>query len=598
MTTLSPYDDPAALDKFLQVIRGKSQSARSETSVNNGPSKLNPQSADFSPRISVAADRVENGLKTVTGAQAAQSLDQQKSVAGVLKPPQSPFPQASDTDTSAPLDLVRDEQGPVTETATRTRPLTPTQHRLLVGRKRGIEHLTEGNLAGLSKQTHGYIDNVVDQFRKSKGPDFAQPCVAIGHEPSDKFKAAHSLQGGSSLPTVGNQESTPDKANAAAIRNADETPVNASENDRPIKSSDQQDCWHDESPDRASCNTPVVDPAFQQGSQQHMNDGPKQVDELTDVVPFPTLVGGPNGQTFGNVKDEYSASADVARAEDERLSTSTANLKIDNTVEDDSDRDGVPVTSGVHDNESPPRHTQSPTIVVTASTDTDDSVEDYNNNEDNDEEEDRENLVRFRSWGTPVARNKPKSRPRTVILTGLPRGADLMLIQSLIHGGAIEGMKLVASIPERTTIAAHVTFASADACDCYCSNYPRGMEIRHQGRKWSVLVHKKEQVDVISGMLQGYLDCGATRVVKVSGADDDWGIVALNKLAEGKPGTRQVEAVQDTYRNGIRTIIFRFANISHAVQFKGHLIRSDDWYGCHVEFAEDPCEKATGIHYD
>ncbi|KAH0847718.1 hypothetical protein AYO21_07706 [Fonsecaea monophora] len=595
MTTLSPYDDPAVLDKFLQVIQGKSQSARSKTSVNNGPSKLSPQCGDFSPRISVTAEHVESGLNTVTGAQAAQSLDQQESVASILKPP--PFPQTSDTDRSAALDLVQDEQDTVTETATRTRPLTPTQHRLLVGRKRGIEHLTEGNLAELGKQTQGYIDNVVDQFRKSKGPDFAQPRVATSHRPSDEFKAAHSLQAGSSLRTVGN----PDKANAAAIRNTDETPVNASENDRPIKSSDQQDCWHHESPDRASCITPVVDPAFHQDSQQHMNNGPKQVDELTDVVPFPTHVGGPNGQTFGNLKglgDDYCASADVAKAEDERLSTSTAHLKIDNAVENDSDKDGVPVTSGVHDNDSPPRHTQSPTIVVTASTDTDESVEDENNDEENDEEEDRENLVRFRSWGTPVARNKPKSRPRTVILTGLPRGADFMLVQSLIHGGAIEGMMLVASIPERTTIAAHVTFASADACECYCGNYPRGMEIRHQGRKWSVLVHKKEQVDVISGMLQGYLDCGATRVVKVSGADDDWGIVALNKLAEGKPGTRQVEAVQDTYRNGIRTIVFRFANISHAVQFKAHLIRSDDWYGCHVEFAEDPCEKATGIHYD
>lgn len=57
-------------------------------------------------------------------------------------------------------------------------------------------------------------------------------------------------------------------------------------------------------------------------------------------------------------------------------------------------------------------------------------------------------------------------------------------------------------------------------------------------------------------MLQGYLACSATRVVKANGADDDWGIVALNKLAEGKTGTRQVEAVHDTYHNAVSPRLF------------------------------------------
>ncbi|EXJ66604.1 uncharacterized protein A1O5_10275 [Cladophialophora psammophila CBS 110553] len=282
--------------------------------------------------------------------------------------------------------------------------------------------------------------------------------------------------------------------------------------------------------------------------------------------------------------------------EDEPPSTSALNLHRDSTVEwENSGEEGVPARCTTNESSPPFTHTQSPTIVVIASTETDDSAKE---GDDGDEEEDRENLARFKSWGAPALRNKPRSRPRTIILSGLPRGADFTLVQSLIHGGAIECMRLISSNPQRVTISAHVTFTSADACDRYIKEYPNGMEVRYQGKRWSVLVHKKDHVDVISGMLQGYLDCGATRVVKVSGADDDWGIVALNRLAEGKTGARQVEAVQDTYHNETRTIVFRFANISHAVQFKGILIRSDDWEGCRVEFAEDPCEKATGLRND
>ena len=44
--------------------------------------------------------------------------------------------------------------------------------------------------------------------------------------------------------------------------------------------------------------------------------------------------------------------------------------------------------------------------------------------------------------------------------------------------------------------------------------------------------------------------------------------------------------------------MFRFASISDAVKFKGSLIRDYEWEGIPVEFAEDPCEKATGFHFD
>jgi hypothetical protein len=112
-------------------------------------------------------------------------------------------------------------------------------------------------------------------------------------------------------------------------------------------------------------------------------------------------------------------------------------------------------------------------------------------------------------------------------------------------------MRLVPGNPDKPTVSAYITFTSADSCDHYYDKYPNGFDVRQQGKKWPVIVNKKDGVDVVSGMLQGYLDCGATRVVKVSNADDDWGVVALNKLAKGKNSAWQVEAVQDTYHGGV-----------------------------------------------
>ena len=112
-------------------------------------------------------------------------------------------------------------------------------------------------------------------------------------------------------------------------------------------------------------------------------------------------------------------------------------------------------------------------------------------------------------------------------------------------------MRLISPNPDRPTVLAQVTFISGDACDNYWNKYPNGFDIRHQGKKWPILVNKKDQVDVVSEMLQGYLECGATRVVKVYDADEEWGVVALNKIAEGRTQTRVVEAVHDTYHDKV-----------------------------------------------
>lgn len=138
---------------------------------------------------------------------------------------------------------------------------------------------------------------------------------------------------------------------------------------------------------------------------------------------------------------------------------------------------------------------------------------------------------------------------RTVILKGLPDTSDFTLVQSLIHGGAIEAMRMIPVNAETGTTSACVTLTSPEAFNKYYSKYPNGFELRYKGKKYNVLVDKQEHVNVMSSAMNAYLECGATRVLKVQGAEDDWGVVALHKMAIGKANGRQLEAITDTYRN-------------------------------------------------
>jgi hypothetical protein len=105
--------------------------------------------------------------------------------------------------------------------------------------------------------------------------------------------------------------------------------------------------------------------------------------------------------------------------------------------------------------------------------------------------------------------------------------------------------------------------------------------------------------------MKGYLEVGATRVVRATGADEDWTPRALRKMAEGRG--RKLEAIADLYQNDVsrpiffhfpkadrwqaRTIDFRFTNIADAVAFRGLLTRDHEWEDCTITFAEDPCAK-------
>ena len=101
---------------------------------------------------------------------------------------------------------------------------------------------------------------------------------------------------------------------------------------------------------------------------------------------------------------------------------------------------------------------------------------------------------------------------------------------------------------------AYVRFTSGDACDTYCAKYPNGLTFKYKGRPHTVFVEKCKDADVISGMLQGYIDCGASRCVRAIGVHEDWGMGALMKLAEGKCRKRKVENITDVYRSGVSRV--------------------------------------------
>lgn len=119
----------------------------------------------------------------------------------------------------------------------------------------------------------------------------------------------------------------------------------------------------------------------------------------------------------------------------------------------------------------------------------------------------------------------------------------------MIHGGAIDNFAL------GTNGTAQVTFTTPEACETYCNKYPNGVVVKFKGRNIVLFVDKTTEVNVVSGMLQGQLEAGASRCVRAVGADHDWGVGALIKLAEGKTRKGKVEHIADTWRNEVRPFL-------------------------------------------
>lgn len=184
--------------------------------------------------------------------------------------------------------------------------------------------------------------------------------------------------------------------------------------------------------------------------------------------------------------------------------------------------------------------------------------------------------------------DRTATKSRTIVLKNLPNDSDYTLMQSLVYGVAITSMKLN---QEKNTARVKVT--SAEGCQKYVDSCSGSIMVQHNRAIQTVVVQVSEESETFEEKLQAYLDCGATRVVKVEDADERITIKALYRFAEGAPTSREVESVVDSCRRGIRNIVFRFTGIHDAVAFRSDLLRDRGWKSKNPHFSEDPCETAT-----
>ena len=133
----------------------------------------------------------------------------------------------------------------------------------------------------------------------------------------------------------------------------------------------------------------------------------------------------------------------------------------------------------------------------------------------------------------------PAAQIRTVIIKDLPRNATPSFVASLVYGGAIEWIFM------RSDTAATVRFMDAKDCQNYYDGTSNGVVYGKdaQGRELVCFVELGKDVDVIGGLLRGWIDTGVTRCVKAVGVEADWGVEALRKMGERKG--RRVEGMED-----------------------------------------------------
>ena len=97
----------------------------------------------------------------------------------------------------------------------------------------------------------------------------------------------------------------------------------------------------------------------------------------------------------------------------------------------------------------------------------------------------------------------------------------------------------------RSETAATVRFMDAKDCQNYYDDTSNGVVYGKdaQGRELVCFVELGKDVDVIGGLLRGWIDTGVTRCVKAVGVYEEFGIGALRKMGERKD--RRVESMED-----------------------------------------------------
>ncbi|KAL8775399.1 MAG: hypothetical protein Q9209_000407 [Squamulea sp. 1 TL-2023] len=203
---------------------------------------------------------------------------------------------------------------------------------------------------------------------------------------------------------------------------------------------------------------------------------------------------------------------------------------------------------------------------------------------------------------TSVTDISTAARVRKIMLTGVPKGATPTLVASFVFGGPLERIHVGDS-------SAFVTFLRGEDAARYYEATGNGLDYEKDGVKHVIMTDMTSEVNPISGILREYIEKEFTRCVRVIGVDKEWTTMALHETAARKG--RKVEKIVDglnaskastlectAHQNIMRSVNFRFCDISDAVKFKQTLSRSEDWEECNVHFAPDPCAAAIGLHFD
>lgn len=204
-----------------------------------------------------------------------------------------------------------------------------------------------------------------------------------------------------------------------------------------------------------------------------------------------------------------------------------------------------------------------------------------------------ENKLFFTSWPTPEGRTGGPAQIRRVRIDYLPESGTLEKLAAIIWGGKIQEFYYQIGSP-----SAQVLFLRPQDAMKYYNATANGIEYPEDSNR--LIVPKlHDQVDpAFGGVVQQYINEGNTRVLRVYNVPKEWTTDGLKQVAVGAKGKRVCEKVR-TGRLGVRrTVEFRMGAIRDAIELKHELNASQEWEGVTMVFAEDPCEKAKGVHLD
>ncbi|USP77602.1 hypothetical protein yc1106_04876 [Curvularia clavata] len=206
-----------------------------------------------------------------------------------------------------------------------------------------------------------------------------------------------------------------------------------------------------------------------------------------------------------------------------------------------------------------------------------------------------QSVSNIKEWPAQTRREN-RAGNRTCILKGVAAVTNINKLQALVWGGKLESI----SMPEPGSSTAIVKFLTADGCKKYYEETMNGIEAVGDYQKFVVFVELAEGPNSTNDVIQSCIDRDITRCVRATG-DVQFTGAQLMDIARGRgqSNKREVDCIKQAKNSrGYNYVEFRFASIYHALNFKRELLDDEDWEHCNIVSAPDPCELATGVHYE